>query len=243
MSNLRVPRSPPTALRELEDDEDIAAHLGASYPTPGPDTPTSQKQPFSRAFGAAVASSGATPAALLFIAFLVGLAATGFHVLVSRGNERTALALAEGLVKPTAVVLTAHPDDEAMFFAPTILNLLAAGWVVLPICVSTGTSERREVPGSQQAMARPGLTPGDAEGLGGVRAAELVASYARLGVSHSLPIVLDNPSLPDSMGPEGHWDPQLVAELIGPFIRDWNATHVRPHPSPPYYADSVAPDV
>lgn len=150
MSNLRVPRSPPGAPRELEteaDDEaeDIAAHLGAAYPTPGPETPNSPKQPFSRAFGAAAGGRAATTGALVFIAVLVALAVAGFQYLVSRGNERTALALADGLLTvPTVVVLTAHPDDEAMFFAPTILNLLAAGWVVLPICMSTGTSKSGE---------------------------------------------------------------------------------------------------
>lgn len=39
---------------------------------------------------------------------------------------------------PVALILTAHPDDEAMFFAPTILNLIAAGWGVVAVCMSNG---------------------------------------------------------------------------------------------------------
>jgi hypothetical protein len=39
---------------------------------------------------------------------------------------------------PTALVLTAHPDDEVMFFAPTILNLVADGWDICAICLSEG---------------------------------------------------------------------------------------------------------
>lgn len=162
ISNLRVPRSPPSVPRDLapvagpvasgddgEDDDgddrdEIADRLGPSYPTSAVD----EKQPFSRAFGAAARQRAVTPAAIALISVLVALAAAGFHFLVARGNDRTARALQAGLFgdaalnasRPVAVVLTAHPDDEAMFFAPTILNLVAAGWGVLPICVSTGES-------------------------------------------------------------------------------------------------------
>jgi hypothetical protein len=38
----------------------------------------------------------------------------------------------------TALVVTAHPDDEAMFFAPTILALVRHGWQVGGLCLSTG---------------------------------------------------------------------------------------------------------
>lgn len=68
------------------------------------------------------------------------------------------------------------------------------------------------------------LTPGNADGLGALRAAELEVSYARLGIKDAL--VLDNPQLPDSMGPDGQWDPALIAALITPYIKTWNVTHV-----------------
>jgi len=38
----------------------------------------------------------------------------------------------------TALILTAHPDDEAMFFSPTILSLVASGWDVRALCMSLG---------------------------------------------------------------------------------------------------------
>lgn len=56
--------------------------------------------------------------------------------------------------------MTAHPDDEVMFFAPTILALVGMGVQVHALCLSTG----------------------DADKLGDTRRQELVASYARLGV-------------------------------------------------------------
>lgn len=60
----------------------------------------------------------------------------------------------------SALILTAHPDDEAMFFAPTILGLRNHGWDVSGLCLSLG----------------------DAEGLGEVRREELRKSYEVLGV-------------------------------------------------------------
>ncbi len=136
ISNLRVPRSPPAAPRELEDDT-ITDELDSSQ-TPAPDTPSSSRgQPFARAFGAAT-PRGATTGALLLLAALFAGGVAGFQFLVSRANERIAVALAEGFAKPAVLVLTAHPDDEAMFFGPTIVNLVTAGWDVLPVCMSTG---------------------------------------------------------------------------------------------------------
>lgn len=53
-------------------------------------------------------------------------------------SEISALDYDEG--PRTALILTAHPDDEVMFFTPTILALLAAGWEVSALCLSTGQS-------------------------------------------------------------------------------------------------------
>ena len=36
------------------------------------------------------------------------------------------------------LVITAHPDDECMFFSPTILGLQDDGWEVYVLCMSTG---------------------------------------------------------------------------------------------------------
>ncbi|CAK9784579.1 LmbE-like protein [Cutaneotrichosporon oleaginosum] len=200
ISNLRVPRSPPAAPRDLEDDT-ITDQLAASK-TPA-ETPGSTKgQPFARAFGAAT-PRGATTGALLLLAALFAAGVAGFQFIVTRANERTALALAEGFDRPAVLVLTAHPDDEAMFFGPTILNLVAAGWDVLPVCMSTG----------------------NAAGFGGVRSLELLESYARLGVS-TPPVLLDNPLLPDSMGADGAWDPAYIAELVAPIASSSGATHL-----------------
>lgn len=47
---------------------------------------------------------------------------------------------ASGLGRPGSRVLlvTAHPDDEAMFFAPALLSMASAGVQVHVLCLSTG---------------------------------------------------------------------------------------------------------
>jgi N-acetylglucosaminylphosphatidylinositol deacetylase len=40
-----------------------------------------------------------------------------------------------------ALIVTAHPDDETMFFAPTVLHLVEQGLRVALLCLSTGSSE------------------------------------------------------------------------------------------------------
>ncbi|GMK53998.1 hypothetical protein CspeluHIS016_0105840 [Cutaneotrichosporon spelunceum] len=201
ISNLRVPRSPPAAPRELEDDDTIMDQDASA--TPDADTSGSDRgQPFVRGFGVA-GPRGATTGALLLLAALFAAGVAGFQILVTRGNERTALALAEGVEKPAVLVLTAHPDDEAMFFGPTIINLVAAGWDVHPVCMSIG----------------------NAVGLGSVRSVELLESYNRLGVVQA-PVLIDDPGLPDSMGSDGAWDAAYVAELVAPIVRTSGATHL-----------------
>ncbi|WVQ96991.1 hypothetical protein IAU59_004100 [Kwoniella sp. CBS 9459] len=90
-----------------------------------------------------------------------------------------------------ALVVTAHPDDEVMFFSPTILGLVAQGWKVSGLCLSSGNSS----------------------GLGDIRMKELVQSYGALGVSPSNVVVIEAREFQDSMTAE--WDPALVAASIG----------------------------
>lgn len=72
------------------------------------------------------------------------------------------------------VLLTAHPDDEAMFFAPTVTHLTQPhlGNHLKILCMSTGT----------------------AGGVGEVRKKELAKSAALLGLRDKADvIVLDDP--------------------------------------------------
>ena len=40
--------------------------------------------------------------------------------------------------------MTAHPDDESMFFIPTLLNLKHLGYRINILCMSNGNSKQRE---------------------------------------------------------------------------------------------------
>ena len=99
------------------------------------------------------------------------------------------------LAERGVLLVTAHPDDEAMFFVPTILALQAHGVVVHVLCLSTG----------------------DYDGLGAVRSAELVRSCASLDVAAERVTLIDDARLRD--GPDEIWDSALVASLVRRELR------------------------
>lgn len=91
------------------------------------------------------------------------------------------------------LLLIAHPDDEAMFFAPTVLALTRPeyGNHVKILCLSSG----------------------DADGLGHVRKKELVKSGLLLGLRSPQDIlVMDDPKFPDSMTTT--WDAKAISALL-----------------------------
>ncbi|PYH93703.1 N-acetylglucosaminyl-phosphatidylinositol deacetylase [Aspergillus ellipticus CBS 707.79] len=91
-------------------------------------------------------------------------------------------------------LLIAHPDDEAMFFAPTVLALTKPeyGNHLKILCLSSG----------------------DADGLGHIRKKELVKSAMQLGLRNESDVyVVDDPSrFPDSM--TAHWSENDVADVL-----------------------------
>ncbi|XP_051891890.1 N-acetylglucosaminyl-phosphatidylinositol de-N-acetylase [Pristis pectinata] len=134
----------------------------------------------------------------------------------NRGGPGPAAAGAEEQAEPrpgaAALLVTAHPDDECMFFAPAVLRLAARGPVHL-LCLSTGNFYNQ----------------------GEVRKKELLQSCAVLGIpsscvtilDHRFPPVLRRPlsswyrrkasDLPDHPGVQ--WDPELIALLILKHIK------------------------
>ena len=72
------------------------------------------------------------------------------------------------------LLLTAHPDDECMFFAPTILAL----------------SEALQPPSKLYSLC---LSVGNADGLGDVRRRELEGSLDVLGIEEGRRWVVDKP--------------------------------------------------
>ncbi|XP_006458652.1 hypothetical protein AGABI2DRAFT_183645 [Agaricus bisporus var. bisporus H97] len=90
--------------------------------------------------------------------------------------------------------LTAHPDDECLFFAPTILGL-----------------NRTET--NLYALS---LSIGNADGLGAVRREEYHRSYDVLGIPHEQRWIVDHPKLQDNF--TSSWDPKVISKEINHYI-------------------------
>ncbi|CAK5274229.1 unnamed protein product [Mycena citricolor] len=130
----------------------------------------------------------------------------GLEILLRRGHALI-LLLAVILVLPThpkwtdafhgnVLLLTAHPDDECMFFAPTLLALRSSR--VHALCLSVG----------------------DADGLGGTRKREFEYSLDLLGVGRDQRRVLDHPDLQDNF--TQIWNAQSISDVLSPVLKEWN---------------------
>ncbi|XP_032563806.1 N-acetylglucosaminyl-phosphatidylinositol de-N-acetylase isoform X2 [Chiroxiphia lanceolata] len=89
-----------------------------------------------------------------------------------------------------ALVVTAHPDDESLFFAPALLGLRRAGAAPAVLCCSAG----------------------DYYNQGEIRKKELEQSCCVLGIPASDVTVIDHRDLPDN--PTVEWDTHLLATIV-----------------------------
>ncbi|BCR99592.1 PIG-L family deacetylase [Aspergillus luchuensis] len=97
-------------------------------------------------------------------------------------------------------LLIAHPDDEAMFFAPTVLALTRPeyGNHLKILCLSSGKHPHRpsnKHPQHTPTNTHPRHETGDADGLGHIRKKELVKSALQLGLRQESDVyIIDDPS-------------------------------------------------
>ncbi|XP_019941236.1 N-acetylglucosaminyl-phosphatidylinositol de-N-acetylase isoform X1 [Paralichthys olivaceus] len=89
-----------------------------------------------------------------------------------------------------ALVVTAHPDDECMFFAPTIIRLVELNASVHLLCLSEGNYYNQ----------------------GEQRKQELLNSCAVLGIPASRVTIVNHKKLPDN--PKAEWSISLVSSVI-----------------------------
>ncbi|KAK9874450.1 hypothetical protein WA026_002789 [Henosepilachna vigintioctopunctata] len=99
------------------------------------------------------------------------------------------------------LIVTAHPDDECMFFGPTILNLTKEeNTKVYLVCLSSGRNY----------------------GMGRVRTEELYNSCKVLGIDDSNIVIISHEDLPDDI--HIRWPEETVAEIILRYIETYDIT-------------------
>ncbi|XP_037543961.1 N-acetylglucosaminyl-phosphatidylinositol de-N-acetylase [Nematolebias whitei] len=93
-----------------------------------------------------------------------------------------------------ALVVTAHPDDECMFFAPTIIRLVENNVTVHLLCLSEGNYYNQ----------------------GAQRRKELLSSCAVLGIPASRVTIINHKNLPDD--PTAEWSVSLISSAVVQYI-------------------------
>ncbi|PKI83260.1 N-acetylglucosaminylphosphatidylinositol deacetylase [Malassezia vespertilionis] len=93
--------------------------------------------------------------------------------------------------------MSAHPDDEVMFFAPAVLEMARQGVRISAWCLSQGNGD----------------------GLGAVRREELYQSYQALGVPKERVFVWDDVNLQDGM--EHVWDEMYIRQQFIKLAAKW----------------------
>jgi len=130
----------------------------------------------------AAATAAAAVLVPCVLACLLGQPRTRASSLLSDRTQRAALVVA-------------HPDDEAMFFWPALLQLTRQGVHLSVLCLSTG----------------------NADGLGDVRRAEMERSCGRLHISGKDLVILDVDKLQDGFH---EWPVEAVAGHVRRFLED-----------------------
>ncbi|GAV98836.1 like protein [Lentinula edodes] len=121
--------------------------------------------------------------------------------------------------RPQRVLLvTAHPDDECLFFAPTIFGL--ANGSQLNDASQDGSIGQN----NENELFSLCLSVGDADGLGHVRKEEYEKSLDVMGIKDTNRIALDDPYLQDSM--EVSWDVDYIADVVADFVIHHNITTI-----------------
>ncbi|GJP35014.1 hypothetical protein CLOM_g19480 [Closterium sp. NIES-68] len=115
-----------------------------------------------------------------------------------------------------AGLVIAHPDDESMFFVPTLRALVARPSAVRRFITSAPQADSMEE-GAACSVHILCLSSGNAEGLGATRTDELRAAATTLGIAQSCVDVVDHPQLQDGM--DQSWPSDVIAGLVSDFVK------------------------
>lgn len=123
-----------------------------------------------------------------FVVIWIASLCKNFHASVS--SSRSAFLNDGTPQKKNILLVIAHPDDESMFFSPTMNFLTSRGHKLYILCMSIG----------------------NADGMGTMRREELYKASTVLKVPLNQVKILDHPDLQDGFGKV--WDHKLLAGII-----------------------------
>ncbi|KAE8317094.1 putative deacetylase LmbE-like domain-containing protein [Aspergillus transmontanensis] len=137
----------------------------------------------------------AFPITLLIVATSLGL-----YLLLaySLANDPRLVPIAFQEAK-SILLVTAHPDDETLFFSPTI------------------TYRENDANVKRSLLV---ISSGNYDGLGDKRQSELHSSCEKLGISEDQCVVLDIAELQDN--PKQWWDGDMVKDLVSSYKEKWH---------------------
>ncbi|KAF7171729.1 hypothetical protein CNMCM5623_004027 [Aspergillus felis] len=132
--------------------------------------------------------------------FIVALTALCLYVLLGYylANDPRLVPVAFQHAK-SILFVTAHPDDETLFFSPSI-------------------TYRRDDPQVKRALLA--ISSGNYEGIGERRRQEIHDSCSVLGIIPDSCVVLDNAELQDN--PKKWWNEDLIKDLVASHVQKWN---------------------
>ncbi|CAG8641483.1 1050_t:CDS:2 [Ambispora gerdemannii] len=100
----------------------------------------------------------------------------------------------EGILRDRSILLViAHPDDECMFFGPTLLSLSERNDIMI-LCLSSGNEQ----------------------GLGEERKIEIEQSCRVFGIDESLVNVEEHPALQDN--PKELWNTAVITDILKEYV-------------------------
>jgi len=103
------------------------------------------------------------------------------------------------LAAKNLLIVTAHPDDECLFFSPSILGVL---------------DRNRDITGGLLVMST-----GNNYGLGEARVQELHGSCKALGIHRDRCVALNHPELQDN--PKVWWNTDLIESVVREHVSKW----------------------
>ncbi|KAG2069107.1 LmbE-like protein [Suillus decipiens] len=141
---------------------------------------------------------------MIFFPFILAVVSLLLSVFYKPFESNTDALSEQTTSPPRFLLLTAHPDDECFFFAPTILALQrsSSSPEIFSLCLSSG----------------------NADGIGERRKGELVHSLDILGVEKDNRWIIDHPLLQDNITQQ--WDAEIIAEVLRPFVVEHHITSV-----------------